>query len=66
MKEKQRKEAIREETTHSAEEGVTISIHGQTNVTHKWTQRVEERRAHLNCTSGTQRGNDKCLLNRLR
>ena len=37
---------MREETTHSAEEGWQKSVQGQTKVTQKWTQGVEKRQAH--------------------
>ena len=45
---------MREETTHSAKEGVTESMQGHTEVKQKWSQRVEESRAHLNRTPGTR------------
>ena len=49
---------MREETTHSAEEGVSNRVQGQTEVTQKWihAQKVEERQAHLSHTHNTRRG----------
>ena len=54
-KERQKAEAHMEEIIHSAEEGVAEKC-ARTEVTQKWTHRVEDRRAHCYHNQGTRRG----------
>ena len=42
---------------------MTKRVQGQTDVTQKWTQRVVERRTHLNHTQGPRRGTNIYLIN---